>query len=76
MSKFPIEAEGFELFARAHHVFSESLRVHQFKAICDRPAYAGQLKDLGDLMNASQKSCKEHFNCSCPELDDLTGLCL
>ena len=75
MSKFPIEAEGFELYARAHHVFSESLRVHQFKAICDKPAYPGQLKDLGDLMNGSQDSCRDHFNCSSPELDTLTQLC-
>jgi len=74
MSKFPIEAEGFELYKRALHVYSESLRVYQFKEVCDKPAYPDQLKDLGKLMDASQHSCNHYFNCSCSELEAITHL--
>ncbi|KAJ1564798.1 galactokinase, partial [Cladochytrium tenue] len=53
-------------------------RVFEFRDVCAlKPPYTGELlKDLGALMNASQKSCKELFNCSCPELDELTSICL
>jgi galactokinase len=34
MSKFPVEASGFKLYQRARHVFSEALRVQQFKNTC------------------------------------------
>lgn len=29
---------------------------------------------LGDLMNASFDSCRDDFDCSCPELDELVAL--
>jgi len=74
MSKFPIEAEGFALYSRSLHVFSEANRVYQFKKICEMAPYEDQLKDLGELMNSSQESCKTLFNCSCPELDEITQL--
>ncbi len=32
------------------------------------------LKDLGALMDASQESCSELFECSCPELNRLTTI--
>ncbi|KAJ3215040.1 galactokinase [Dinochytrium kinnereticum] len=72
-----IRCDGFELKKRARHVFSEAKRVFQFRDVCSlKVPYSGDLlKDLGDLMNGSQASCRDDFNCSCPELDELTSIC-
>ncbi|XP_074090815.1 N-acetylgalactosamine kinase isoform X2 [Macrotis lagotis] len=64
----------FKLYQRAKHVFSEAARVLKFKKICEEaPANAIQL--LGDLMNQSHMSCRNLFECSCPELDRLVDVC-
>jgi galactokinase len=34
----------------------------------------GTLRALGKLMDESHESCSEFFDCSCPELDELTAL--
>lgn len=65
---------GFKLYARAKHVFSEAGRVYKFKDICSSSPPDLLIK-LGSLMNDSHQSCKEMFECSCPELDELTDLC-
>lgn len=40
-------------------------------------ASADNLKqDLGSLINESQTSCRDLFNCSCPEIDRMTSLAL
>ncbi|KAJ3039954.1 galactokinase [Rhizophlyctis rosea] len=75
-----VRAEGgvFQLFRRAKHVVTEAARVWSFKDVCGlkKGLFKGNLlRDLGDLMNASQTSCRDLFNCSCPELDELTTLC-
>ncbi|CAB1423805.1 unnamed protein product [Pleuronectes platessa] len=65
----------FKLHQRAKHVYGEAARVLQFKAVCDsEPAESVQL--LGDLMNQSHASCRDLFECSCPELDQLVSICL
>ncbi|KAJ6664095.1 hypothetical protein lerEdw1_008310 [Lerista edwardsae] len=65
----------FKLYQRAKHVYSEAARVLEFKKICkEAPANAAQL--LGDLMNESHASCKDLYECSCPELDRLVDICL
>lgn len=65
----------FRLYQRAKHVYSEARRVLQFKHVCDsEPADA--LRLLGDLMNQSHSSCRDLYECSCPELDRLVELCL
>lgn len=80
MSKFPVEAEQFQLRNRAIHVFSEAGRVLDFKSVLSRAADSGDalqdsdLKILGDLMNATQKSCSQIYECSCPELDQICGI--
>ncbi|KAJ7759392.1 Galactokinase [Mycena maculata] len=82
MSWVEVDATHFKLYKRAKHVFSEALRVLQFRRLCLDAAAAGPaadgnvavLKDLGRLMNESQTSCAADFECSCEELDELTQL--
>lgn len=66
----------FNLFERAYHVFGEAKRVHDFKAICDDVNIdeESKIKKLGDLMNASHKSCDMLYECSSPELNQLTKM--
>ncbi|XP_040131544.1 N-acetylgalactosamine kinase isoform X4 [Ictidomys tridecemlineatus] len=64
----------FKLYQRAKHVYSEAARVLQFKKICEEaPDNIVQL--LGELMNQSHKSCRDMYECSCPELDQLVDIC-
>lgn len=65
----------FKLHQRAKHVYGEAARVLQFKSVCDsEPADATRL--LGELMNQSHASCRDLYECSCPELDQLVDICL
>ncbi|XP_027322551.2 N-acetylgalactosamine kinase isoform X3 [Anas acuta] len=69
------DVSTFKLHQRAKHVYSEAARVLEFKKICNEaPANAIQL--LGELMNQSYISCREMYECSCPELDQLVDICL
>jgi len=74
-SKFRVRADKFKLRQRAQHVFSEALRVSRFKELLVDPpqGLAGDqlAKDLGSLMNETQDSCRDLYECSCPELDDI-----
>ncbi|KAM8783836.1 N-acetylgalactosamine kinase isoform 2-T2 [Rhynchonycteris naso] len=64
----------FRLYQRAKHVYSEAARVLQFKKICEEaPDNVVQL--LGELMNQSHVSCRDMYECSCPELDQLVDIC-
>ncbi|XP_023972667.1 N-acetylgalactosamine kinase isoform X2 [Physeter macrocephalus] len=64
----------FKLYKRAKHVYSEAARVLQFKKICEEaPDNTVQL--LGELMNQSHVSCRDMYECSCPELDQLVDIC-
>ncbi|ETO76139.1 galactokinase [Phytophthora nicotianae P1976] len=75
-------ASSFKLQQRALHVWGEAERVEQFQTLCtslaeevqrpsDHVAVQKQLQSLGDVMSASHNSCKELYECSCPELDVL-----
>ena len=74
----PVEATHFQLYKRAKHVFSESLRVLQFREVClrakDTSSSEETLRELGRLMDESQKSCSELCDSSCPEVDLLCRL--
>ncbi|KAJ3147513.1 galactokinase [Geranomyces variabilis] len=77
-----IRADSFRLYLRAKHVYEEALRVFQFRDVCaQKPTHDASsaannslLHDLGALMDASQASCKDQFDCSCPELEELTTI--
>lgn len=80
LSSFPIRAERFELYKRSKHVFTEALRVLQFQALCKQnPASSeddGKIvyKQLGALMDGSQTSLRELYNCSCDELNQVIDI--
>ncbi|XP_029009053.1 N-acetylgalactosamine kinase [Betta splendens] len=65
----------FKLHQRAKHVYGEAARVLKFKSVCDSEP-AGSVRLLGDLMNQSHASCRDMYECSCPELDQLVDICL
>ena len=68
---------GFFLRDRAVHVFEEAARVERFRDACrGQAAGAGAaptLEELGRLMDASHASCRDLYDCSCPELDMLVA---
>lgn len=83
-STFPVRAEKFMLRQRALHVYTEVVRVLQFLSILENPsshldADSGSSTEtfnqkLGDLMNQTQDSCRDLYECSCPELDKLCAI--
>lgn len=73
---------GLRLRDRAVHVFSEAARVRAFAAACSESAggdagadasEAALLSRLGQLMDASHASCRDLYQCSCPELEELVA---
>lgn len=78
IGKVPIRAERFKLRHRALHVFSEALRVQRFMDVLtsktESPAEIPS--KLGSLLVEVQESCRDLYECSCPELDDLCKIAL
>lgn len=76
MSKFAVRADRFKLQQRALHVFGEAIRVREFEAILTGRPQSPDLVPhrLGSLMNATQDSCRDLYECSCPELDELCSI--
>lgn len=79
-AEFPIRASRFFLAQRATHVFSEALRVLKFKDLLlqqersPSESASDLLPRLGALMNSTQASCRDDYDCSCPELDRLCAI--
>ncbi|KIX99857.1 uncharacterized protein Z520_04493 [Fonsecaea multimorphosa CBS 102226] len=76
MSKFPIRADVFKLRQRALHVLEEAGRVLKFR---ETLTTSGKLDEekllyLGDLMNKTQASCRDVYECSCPEIDQICSI--
>jgi len=68
---------------RALHVYSEGLRVLQFKSLCHQyyqeknaEKRSEIVTTIGDLMNKSHESCRDKYDCSSQELDALQTACL
>ncbi|CAG8511975.1 7679_t:CDS:2 [Ambispora leptoticha] len=83
IGQYTIRAETFHLYKRAKHVIEESLRVLKFYEACVRGCDADdhskseELFDtLSKLMNQSHASCRDLYDCSCKELDQLVEICL
>ncbi|KAL8792510.1 MAG: hypothetical protein Q9195_004880 [Heterodermia aff. obscurata] len=75
LTTFPVRASTFHLARRATHVFSEALRVLAFKSLLlTSPPPSDLLPKLGALMAETQTSCREAYDCSCAELDQLCDI--
>src|SRR5277367_4037142 len=68
-----VRAEKFKLLKRTRHVLSEARRVFQFRKTLESSSHnpSDIYTKLGSIMDASQNSCRDDFQCSCPELDQL-----
>ena len=74
--KFPVQADAFRLRQRALHVYEEARRVLSFKNTLTDVEELDEktLIYLGDLMNRTQDSCRNVYECSCPEIDDICSI--
>lgn len=72
--------QEFKLYQRAVHVYEEASRVWRFKEVCDQNASHKSSRDslalLGQLMNESHASCRDLYECSHPDLDQLVDISL
>lgn len=76
-STFPVRADRFKLRQRALHVFSEAARVLSFLSILENTPSSEAAtvnQKLGNLMNETQDSCRDVYECSCKEIDELCAI--
>ena len=76
-TKVPIRADRFKLRQRALHVYSEALRVQRFVAILNDEKQRSSpdlYEKLGKLVSEVQESCRDEYECSTPELDQLCSI--
>lgn len=76
------QGDRFRIYMRVKHVFSEALKVLQVRRICRDSSTSGDVnkgksdvETIGRLMDQSHQSCKELYECSNEELDELQQLC-
>ncbi|CAK7567017.1 MAG: galactokinase [Sporothrix epigloea] len=75
MSQFPVHTERFKLRQRAQHVYGEACRVLEFMDILAKGSnHVDVGRSLGALLNATQDSCRDLYECSCLELDELCAI--
>jgi len=72
-----VKSNDFHLHQRALHVFLESKLVQEFAELCQSTVHdPSKGQKLGALMTSSHNSCRDNFNCSCPDLDKLVDICI
>ena len=64
----------FLLRNRAEHVYKEAHRVYQFRDIANAQGGEDTAQRLGQLMDESHASCRDLYECSCPELDEIVAI--
>ncbi|KAH9510988.1 N-acetylgalactosamine kinase [Dermatophagoides farinae] len=73
LSRVSEPIEEFKLYQRAKHVYEEAYRVQEFRKVCDTTK---DVEHLGQLMIESHESCRDLYECSSPQLDELVALAL
>jgi galactokinase len=78
LSSFPVQAERFLLRQRTLHCFKEARRVLDFKSCLCRRGHLDKhdIQYLGQLLNESQASCRDAYDCTCPEVDEICEIAL
>ncbi|KAK2864951.1 hypothetical protein FQN49_004051, partial [Arthroderma sp. PD_2] len=73
LSSFPVQTEKFYFRQRALHCFKEARRVLDFRSCLARSHTLDQhnLEYLGQLLDESQASCRDVYDCTCPEVDEM-----
>ncbi|PLB33690.1 galactokinase galE [Aspergillus candidus] len=76
LSSFPVQADRFLLRQRALHCFKEARRVLDFKACLANASTLDEkrIHYLGQLLNESQQSCSDAYDCSAPEIEDICSI--
>ena len=76
LSSFPVQADRFLLRQRALHCFKEARRVLDFKACLANASTLDEkrIHYLGQLLNESQQSCRDAYDCSAPEIEDICSI--
>ncbi len=62
--------DAFALLRRTRHVLTEAERVERAEAALN----AGDAVAFGQLMDASHGSCRDDYEISCPEIEELVGI--
>jgi len=79
---FPIRFQMLKIYKRAKHVYSEALRVIKTLQLFEETNEQTKTNNytfyhqFGELMNGSQRSCDELYECSSVEIDKLCEIAL
>lgn len=79
LTTFPVRFQTLKLYQRARHVYSESLRVLKALKVMTDTKFATDeefFQTFGGLMNQSQESCDNLYECSCPETNEICKIAL